>query len=302
MGIEKLKKERVKDFLNYCTKHRAELDDSYLYGEEFEKFEPNDENPTYILIDDAEKIIGAASLVIDDYYRSGKKARFRIFHTETGNASDYKELLQAVSKHAEGMDSVFVFIPLTNKALLNMVESLDFKLWRYSFLMVKENISEYPIELPENYSIRPLIPGKDEAVWCEIRNEGFAKLPGSETPMTEEIIRDRMTGSDYLEDGALILYHQDRAIGIVQGLDDEYDNAPIMCIGPLAIIPEYQGCGLGRTLLRASINYAKQHGYTRTILCVDGKNERAKTLYLHEGFKDVHADVAYTFDLKQRNK
>ncbi|CAM3275387.1 GNAT family N-acetyltransferase [Sporolactobacillus spathodeae] len=298
MGIEKLDRDRIQDFLAYCTKHRSELDDSYLYGEEFEKFEPNDENPTYILTDGSNAIIGAASLVIDDYYRSGKKARFRILHTETGDALDYKNLLQAVVKHAKGLDSVFLFIPLANKKLLKMVKDLNFKLWRYSFLLVKENISAYSLNLPEHYSIRPLIPGKDETVWCAIRNECFANLPGSETPMTEEIIRDRMTHSDYLEDGALILYDQNRAIGIVQGLDDTYDDAPIMCIGPLAVIPDYQGRGLGRTLLRASINFAKQHGYTRTILCVDGKNERAKTLYLHEGFKEVHADVAYTFTLK----
>ncbi|TGA98301.1 GNAT family N-acetyltransferase [Sporolactobacillus shoreae] len=299
MDIVKLEKDRINDFVNYCTKHRSEVDDSYLYGDDLEKFVPDDENPTYILTDDVGKMKGAASLIMDDYHRAGKKIRFRIFHTETGDVSDYRNLLQAVSKHARGMENVFVFVQLVNKEMLGIVKSLDFKLWRYSFLLVKENISEYPLSLPEGYTIRPMVPGKDESVWCAVRNEAFAKLLGSETPMTEEIIHERTLASDYLENGALILYHGERPVGVVQGLDDEYDNAPIMCIGPLAIIPEYQGRGLGRMMLRASINFAKQQGYTRTILCVNGENDRAKTLYKHEGFKEVEEVAAYTYDLEK---
>lgn len=298
MNVEMLEKERIKDFVNYCIKHRNDVDDSYLYGEDLEKFEPNEENPTYMLTDDAGNIRGAASLIMDDYHRAGKKIRFRIFHTETSDAADYRGLLQTVAKHAQGMDTLFVFVPLANQRMRSIVEKLDLKIWRYSFLLVKENISEYPLNLPEGYTIRSMIPGKDESIWCAVRNEAFAHLLGSETPMTEEIIHERTLASDYLENGALILYDGDRPVGIVQGLDDEYDNAPIMCIGPLAIIPEYQGHGLGRMMLRASINYAKQHNYTRAVLCVNGENERAKTLYKHEGFKEVEEVAAYTYDLK----
>ncbi|WP_100489157.1 GNAT family N-acetyltransferase [Sporolactobacillus pectinivorans] len=298
MNVKMLEKEKIKDFVNYCMKHRSDVDNSYLYDEDLEKFVPGDENPTCILTDGAGNIRGAASLIMDDYHRAGKKIRFRIFHTETSDAADYRALLQIAAKHAQGMDNLFVFVPLVNQEMLSIVEKLDLKIWRYSFLLVKENISEYPLSLPEGYTIRPMIPGKDESIWCAVRNEAFAHLPGSETPMTEEMIHERTLASDYLENGALILYDGDQPVGIVQGLDDEYDNVPIMCIGPLAIIPEYQGRGLGRMMLRASINYAKQHGYTRTVLCVNGENERAKMLYKHEGFKEVEEVAAYTYDLK----
>lgn len=297
MRIEKLDDKRIGDFTDYCTRHRGEVDDSYLYGEDLEKFNPDADNPTYILTDDQKKIRGAASLVMDDYHRSGRSIRFRILHTETGDASDYRKLIKAVTPEAKGMNELFVFVQLKNQEMLRIMNELNLKIWRYSFLLVKENISEYHLNLPEGYAIRPMVPGKDEAVWCAVRNEAFAHLAGSETPMTVEIIHERTQAADYLENGALILYHGDRPVGVVQGLDDEYDDAPIMCIGPLAIIPEYQGRGLGRMMLRASINYAAQHGYTRTVLCVNGENERAKRLYLHEGFHEAEEVAAYTCPL-----
>jgi mycothiol synthase len=56
------------------------VDDSYLDDEELNYFEPNEENPTYIVLDKQDRIIAAASLIIDEYNRRGKRARFRIFH------------------------------------------------------------------------------------------------------------------------------------------------------------------------------------------------------------------------------
>ena len=70
-----------------------------------------------------------------------------------------------------------------------------------------------------------------------------------------------------------------------------------MNIGPLAIIPEYQGKGLGRILLRTILNFAKDKNYKRTILCVNAENERAKALYIQEGFKQVEGVVCYKYDL-----
>jgi mycothiol synthase len=71
-----------------------------------------------------------------------------------------------------------------------------------------------------------------------------------------------------------------------------------MNIGPLAIIPEYQGKGLGRILLRASLRFAREKSYKRTILCVNAENERAKALYNQEGFRQVEAVACYVYNLK----
>lgn len=297
MKVETLKNERIEEFINYCKKHRMEIDDSFLYDEDLRDFKPNEDNPTYIVTDNQGELKATASLIMDDYNRRGKKARFRIFHSEIEDIECYKMLIQAILKHTEGLDNIFVFVPLVNKKLMKFIEKLEFTVDRYSFLLAREDLDVPEFGFPEDYAIRPLKAGRDEQIWCDVRNAGFAKLKGSETPITPQMVSKMILGEDNIEDGSMILYHKDRPIGVVRGSKDEYEDLPIMSIGPLAIIPEYQGKGLGRILLRASLNFAKEKSYKRTILCVNAENERAKALYVEEGFKQVEAVVCYKYEI-----
>lgn len=274
-----------------------EIDDSFLYDEDLASFEPNDENPTYIISDQTGEIVAAASLILDDYHRRGRKARFRIFHSEIADSKCYSLLMQAIKKHTEGLDKVFVFIPLENKPLMKNIAGLDFTVERYSYLLVRGDLEIPPLALPINYEIKSFRPGIDEEVWCEVRNAGFAKLQGSETPVTPEMVTKMISASDYIEDGMKILYHGEKPIGVVRGSKDEYEDSPIMNIGPLAILPDYQGKGLGRSLLRAALDFAKRKSYNKTVLCVNAENERAKALYVQEGFEQVHAVACYKYNL-----
>ena len=297
MKVEALKSEKVKDFVEYCRKHRMEVDDSFLYEEDLKGFEPNDDNPTYILTNQEGKIIGAASLIMDEYNRRGNRARFRIFHSEITDASYYKQLMQALLQHTEGLEKVYVFIPLQNKPLMELMEKVDFLVERYAFLLVREAIDVPEWSLPEGYSIRSFRTGEDEQIWSEVRNAGFAKLKGNETPVTKEMVTKMISSNDYIEGGMKILFHQEKPVGVVRGAADEYENAPIMNIGPLAILPKYQGKGLGRLLLRAALQFAKEKSYKKTILSVNGENERAQALYIKEGFKQVEGVACYQYYL-----
>ncbi|MEY2194372.1 GNAT family N-acetyltransferase [Neobacillus sp. BF23-41] len=229
-------------------------------------------------------IIGAASLIIDEYNRRGKRARFRIFHSESDDATIFKELLVSLLQHTVGLKKVYIFIPLINKSLMSFMEQLDFLVDRYAFLLVREDLNVPVWFVPQDYSIKSFRPGEDEGTWSEVRNEGFANLKGNETPVTPEMVEKMVASKDYIEGGMKILYHLGKPVGIVRGADDEYENAPIMNIGPLAIIPEYQGLGLGRLLLRASLQFAREKNYNKTILSVNGENERAQALYIKEVF------------------
>lgn len=211
-------------------------------------------------------------------------------------------LLKAILKHGEGLDKLNIFVPIVNNKLMEAFEKLNFKTERYSFLLLREDLEIPKLSLPENYEIRSFRVGIDEEIWCEVRNAGFAKLQGSETPATPDMIVKMNTGEDYIEGGLMILYHKHEPVGIVRGSMDEYDDAPIMNIGPLALIPKYQGQGLGRSLLRASLSFAKDKDFKRTILCVNDENDRAKSLYLQEGFKQVEAVVCYKYDLMNEAK
>ena len=54
--------------------HKMEIDDSFLYDEDLRDFKPDEDNPTYIVIDEDNKIKAVASLIADEYNRRGKKA------------------------------------------------------------------------------------------------------------------------------------------------------------------------------------------------------------------------------------
>jgi mycothiol synthase len=296
--VVSLETERVSDFIAYCKKHRSEVDDSYLYDSDLLEFEIRDENPTYLAINQKDEIIGVASLVIDDYHRRGKRARFRIFHCKTQDIQCYQQLLEAVLKHTAGLDKVFLFIPVVNSKLIEMVEGLKFSVERNAFLLVREDLDVPEIHLPEGYELRAFRPGQDENNWLTVRNAAFSTLKGSETPLTTEGVKKLLTDDDYLEGGMMILFDKEKPVGVIRGAHDEYDGAPIMNIGPIAILPEYQGLGLGRSLLRASLGFAKEKGYKSTILSVNGENARAQALYIQEGFKQVEAVVCYQYFLR----
>ena len=297
MRVVGLEKERVDDFVLYCKKHRMEIDDSYLYDMDLQEFEVSDENPTYIVINEQGEMVGAASLVLDDYHKRGKRARFRIFHSEIEDIEIYQQLLQALFKHTAALEKIFLFIPVVNTKLTSIIEGLKFSLERYAFLLVREDLDIPEVDLPEGYTLRSFRQGEDEENWRLVRNAAFATLKGSETPITTDGVTKLLNDQDYLEGGMMLLFHQNIPVGVIRGADDEYENSPIMNIGPVAIIPKYQGLGLGRRLLRASLKFAKEKGYKRTILSVNGENERAQALYIKEGFKQVEAVACYHYFL-----
>lgn len=297
MRIEALKNERLEEFIEYCKKYRKDIDDSFLYDEDLKGFKISEENPTYIIVDNGDNLVAAASLIVDEYMKRGKKGRFRIFHSSLNEPLHYDMLLKAILKHTEGLEKLVVFVPHVNEELLKRAEDVHFKVERYSYLLVREALEVPEIKLPEGYAIKTFEKGKDEEAWCEVRNRSFAKLLGSETPITPEMVVKMNAEEEAIEGGAIFLYHGSKPIGVVRGAKDEYEDKPIMNIGPLAIIPEYQGKGLGRILLREVILFAQNNGYERTILCVNAENERAKALYLQEGFKQVEGVTGFKYEV-----
>ncbi|WP_102026252.1 GNAT family N-acetyltransferase [Salirhabdus sp. Marseille-P4669] len=296
MKVERVTNEKVQDFIEYCKTYRSEVDDSFLYDDDLDSFLPNEENPTYIKRNNRGKVIAAASLIMDDYAKRGRKGRFRIFHSIRNKVEIYKELLTSIKRHVKGLDKVFVFVPTVNQKLDQAIKAIDFEIERYAYLLLREDLPVPTYQLPKDFHIKPLQIG-DEEKWCTVRNESFATLKGSETPITTKMVRKMMMEKDFIKNAALILYDHNRPVGVIKGSHDEYEGKPIMDIGPVAIIPEYQGKGLGRTILRMILQIAKEKGYKQTILSVNAENEHAKSLYIQEGFKQVEAVACYGYTL-----
>lgn len=294
MKADRLLVDDTKAFVSFCQKHRHEIDDSFLYDKDLDRFVPDADNPTYV-IRDSGKIVAAASLILDDYHRRGKNGRFRIFHAKTNSFDAYALLFSEILKHRDGIDKVFLFVPFANRDLAAHMEQLHFYIERYSFLLIKNIHTPSAFSLPGGFSFRAFQPGRDEVAWCDIRNTAFAHLKGNSTPVTPEMVRKIVAATDYLKGGLILLLHEDKPVGIVRCAHDDYEGTPAMNIGPLALLPPYQGKGLGKQLLRAALHFAKEMDYKKTILCVDGENERAKELYLKEGFVQTEGVAAYAY-------
>ncbi|WP_150275479.1 GNAT family N-acetyltransferase [Paenibacillus tepidiphilus] len=300
MKIIALEEARKQEFVEFCRRNRSRLDESFLYDEDLEQFSLSPENPTYIAVNPQGILTGAASLILGDYSKQGRKGRFRILHAEEGGeAGIYSALLQAVLPHTAGLDKLNIFVLTTNSTDMDRIAEAGFAVERYSYILVREGSEAPEIALPEGYTLTPFRRGQDEAAWCGVRNPAFATLKGSETPQSPEMVAKLAAGSDYLEGGMQLLLHNGKPVGIVRGANDEYEGRPIMNIGPLALLPEHQGKGLGRMLLRAALHYAAGRGYGGTMLCVNAENERAKALYTSEGFREVEAAACYAYFLQE---
>nr|WP_281177432.1 ribosomal protein S18-alanine N-acetyltransferase [Pseudoxanthomonas dokdonensis] len=129
-----------------------------------------------------------------------------------------------------------------------------------------------PGQLPSAIELRPLRESDLDAVMAiELRAYPF--------PWTRGIFRDCLKAGypswALLEHGLLIGY------GLISVAADE---AHILNV---CVAPERQGRGLGRQLLRALVQLAREHRAGRVFLEVRPSNPGAITLYHSEGFNEI---------------
>lgn len=298
MRIEHLGFDRKQDFIDYCIKHRDKLDDSYLTDDELTRFELSEGNPTYILLDDRNRIAGASSLYKSEYYRRGGKARFRILHAELPDLKLYEDLFKAALKHVDGLKKLIIFCPEKTEDVTEMFNKLGFYIERYAFFLNREDMPVAEWSLPGDYELRVFQFGRDEEDWCKARNAAFAKHLGSETPATPEMIRTYEDQEDNIEGGMKLLYYRSEPVGILRVAKEFKNNEYYTSIDMLGVIPEHQNKGLGRNLLRSGLCYGRNVGMPKATLSVNAENHRAVELYLSEGFYKDIVYAGYGYDLK----
>ncbi|WP_370874555.1 ribosomal protein S18-alanine N-acetyltransferase [Pseudarthrobacter defluvii] len=78
--------------------------------------------------------------------------------------------------------------------------------------------------------------------------------------------------------------------------------AGLMCIEPIAdvqtiaVVPDYEGRGIGSTLLTQLIEEARRRWATEVLLEVRADNPRAQQLYVRFGFEQIHTRARYYRD------
>lgn len=289
MQVIPLTLEQVEDFIKYCTVYGKEHDESYLPNN---SFEPNSDNPTYILIDKHNEIRGAVSLILEPKFCNSKKGRFRILHSIKPSYTNYKLMVEKIFNHTDGLDDIYLFIPEEKKAERKILEKLGFKVQRYSWYLERLSSDAKEAKFPKKFKIKPLEWGKNERIWCDIINSCFENHQGHINLDVSEV-KNIKNKKNCIEGGMLILWKDNEPIGTVQVNIDTGDENEIAYISWLSIKKKYRGLELGKNLLRTAVKVAYDSNVKKVGLVVHSSNEKAVNLYLKEGFKKVEVMVCY---------
>ncbi|MCK4257368.1 MAG: GNAT family N-acetyltransferase [Halanaerobiales bacterium] len=278
-----LESDKIIEFVEYCEKFGPEHDESYIPNNQFVT---ESSNPTYLLLDDSDEVIGAVSLIKEPAFLEDRKGRLRILHSIKPSIKAYKLMVDAILEHADGIDNIYMFLPEDKRSVGEIVENLGFKISRYSYILKRSMVEVSSPNFPEGFHVKLFEVGKDEVTWASIINESFARIAGH-VHMTPEHVLKLREEDEYLEDGMMLLMHQHEPAGLLHVTKDVEDGKEVNFIATLAARPKYQGKGLGRNLLRMGIAFGEKLGYEKTFLSVNAENQKAVELYLNEGFKKV---------------
>lgn len=281
-------------YSDYCKTYRFEHDESDLYDEDLLAFDPDpSKQPTFMLQNEEGETCGMVSIRIMPYLENQKRARFSIFHAVEPAPEAYELLWKAIEPFTKALHHVFLFLPEAKPEIGDIVKRLGFDLDRYVWVLDRADLPVEPPQFPEDMSIRAYIDAKDAPDWCTVRNGAFASLRGSETPIGVEEVVKMTKDIGAVEGGMLILSNAAGPVGVIRVGKEIEEEKTYAFIGPVAVLPAYQGQGLGRQLLRAGLAFGRDHEMPNAMLCVNADNEWAADLYLSEGFEKQVVMICY---------
>lgn len=292
--------DNLGEFLAYCQRYGREHDESFLpEGDDFELSQDSlgdPEYPAYLLLD-GEQIAGAACLIRTPNFVRARKGRWMIFHARQPDPAWYRLLLDAMLQHAQGLDFLYGFVPEGLQATRAAWEQIGLTVQRYSYVLCWQQAAPPPVLLPPGFTFQSVDPedmGQMESL-RDVLNASFSGLAGH-IGNTVETLSEAFAETLHLPGGMLLLYDGDRPVGSVRITRDEDPQAGF--VEMLGVIPAYQGRGLGRLLIRKSIDFSTAQGFPRVLLSVNAENESAVNLYLSEGFQKDTVMVCYQRLLK----
>ena len=305
IAIELVRTGNRDEFISYCRKHRFDHDESFLSDHDLEAFDPeNGEDFGFLVRTFEGEVRGAAALMFRPELRAVGKARFRIFHVEAelgeprlGEA--YRELLAALTPHAAGLDWLYLFLPESAASATSIVRNLGFSIERQAWLLERE-LGKVPApSLPPGYTFREALirgrdgePGPDAEAWCSIANAAFRDLAGHTELLPSRLLEENDVSLDF-KGSWLLLEEEGRPIGLCATVRDVENRTDGAFLGPVAVLPAWQGRGLGRAALRAGLAAAKEAGCKRCSLSVNAENENAVQLYIGEDFRKKYVMVCW---------
>ncbi|MGW4438590.1 mycothiol synthase [Streptomyces sp. NPDC004596] len=144
--------------------------------------------------------------------------------------------------------------------------------------------------LPEGVSVRPFVPGKDDAAWLAVNAAAFAHHP-EQGSLTQRDLDDRKAlpwfdpAGFFLAErrGELVGFHWTK-VHAEEALGEVY---------VLGVRPGEQGGGLGKALTMIGLRHLAAQGLPTAMLYVDADNKAAVAVYERLGFTTYETDLMY---------
>lgn len=289
MKIARATKSNVYQFIKYSRTNAKDHDDSFLPDDDFV---PDELHPAYLLTEE-EDIVGAVCLIRTKPLTDQNRGRFMIYHSKTGSDDAYRKLLEAILPDTRDLSYIYLFIPEKKTGTRKIWERLGFAVERYSYQLKRVGDIPPGIDLPEGYSFSHMEKYDTTKIsaLCTLLNLNFADMNGH-VDTSEREIAELFSSPTYIPEGVILLNFNDEPIGTVQVCIDE-DDKSATAIEMLSVHPGHRKKGLGRLLLRKSLEFSVSKSYSEIYLSVNAENEGAVSLYLSEGFKKQKVFVCY---------
>jgi ribosomal protein S18 acetylase RimI-like enzyme len=234
-------------------------------------------------------------------YLQARRGRFSFFHCVEPSHHAYSLLFNAIQRHFDGLDSVYLFLPEDRRAAAEALAQLRFAIERYSYIMKIDNVSPSGLVVPEGLTLLPIHASDEHSarLFAEAINVNFRELAGH-VPMHPDLVREWIEEDTYLEDGIALLLEGSRAVGTVGVMRDSEDHGSGEIMA-LSVAKDHRGQGLGRLLLRHAVCFATWRGLRPVFLSLNAENCAALRLYQAEGFSVTDTMVCHSRDCSAAN-
>jgi mycothiol synthase len=145
-------------------------------------------------------------------------------------------------------------------------------------------------KLPDGVSVRPFVPGRDDAAWLAVNAAAFAHHP-EQGSLTQRDLDDRMAEPWFDPAGFFLAFRDGELVGFHwTKVHAEEQIGEVYVVG---VRPGAQGGGLGRALTTIGLRYLAAQGLPTAMLYVDADNKAAVAVYERLGFFTHETDLMY---------
>jgi ribosomal protein S18 acetylase RimI-like enzyme len=103
-------------------------------------------------------------------------------------------------------------------------------------------------------------------------------------------LRSNIHGTS-INEASLLMHYNETPIGLIEVVHTKHVELNMGWIMDIALLPEYQGMGLGKYLIKNSMNQLYNIGYTAAGLGVTLTNKNAHETYKSLGFEDYEVFI-----------